>query len=130
MNTQSIINDMAQIMNECCNYYDEAGNRICSKCIDCEEWSKENFCCCSYNKKEATALYDAGYRKFFDVASLIINEFELLLSSKIINIENSSCHCDSIRKSCYKEILICVEGLKEKYLRCDNDFKEINKKDF
>lgn len=57
------IAEMAKVMNECCNRYDENGNHIGNKCYECEEWSDDNHCCCSYNTKEATALYNAGYRK-------------------------------------------------------------------
>lgn len=57
------IKEMARIMNEVCNVYDEQGNHIRNKCHECEEWSDDNHCCCSYNRKEAKALYDAGYRK-------------------------------------------------------------------
>lgn len=57
------IEEMARVMNECCNRYDENGNHIGNKCYECEEWSSDNYCCCSYNTKEATALYNADYRK-------------------------------------------------------------------
>lgn len=57
------IKEIARIMNEVCNVYDEQGNHIRNKCYECEEWSDDNHCCCSYNRKEAKALYDAGYRK-------------------------------------------------------------------
>lgn len=57
------IREMARIMNETCNVYDEQGNHIRNKCGECEEWSSDNHCCCSYNSKEAEALYNAGYRK-------------------------------------------------------------------
>lgn len=57
------IREMARIMNETCNVYDEQGNHIRNKCGECEEWSRDNHCCCSYNSKEAEALYNAGYRK-------------------------------------------------------------------
>lgn len=57
------IEEIAKILNECCNEYDEQGNHIRNKCYECEEWSDDNHCCCSYNRKEAEALYNAGYRK-------------------------------------------------------------------
>lgn len=57
------IEEIAKILNECCNEYDEQGKHIRNKCYECEEWSDDNHCCCSYNRKEAEALYNAGYRK-------------------------------------------------------------------
>lgn len=60
------IEEMTKIMNECCNRYDEQGNHIGNKCFDCECWCDTNHICCSYNTKEATALYNAGYRKIPD----------------------------------------------------------------
>ena len=62
------IEEIARVLNECCNYYDEHGNHIGNKCSQCEEWCDTNHVCCSYNTKEATALYNAGYRKASDVA--------------------------------------------------------------
>ena len=70
MSRDNQISEMVKIMNECCNRYDEQGNHIGNKCYECEEWSDDNHCCCSYNTKEATALYNAGYRKYSDVVKL------------------------------------------------------------
>lgn len=61
MNKQ--IDEMTNIMNQTCNVYDEQGNHIRNKCGECDCWSDDNHCCCSYNTKEAIALYNAGYRK-------------------------------------------------------------------
>ena len=61
MNKQ--IEEMTKIMNETCNIYDEQGNHVRNKCGECDCWSDDNHCCCSYNSKEAEALYNAGYRK-------------------------------------------------------------------
>lgn len=66
MNKQ--IEEMAKIMNEACNVYDGQGRHIGNKCYECDCWSDDNYCCCSYNGKEAEALYNAGYRKAEDVA--------------------------------------------------------------
>ena len=63
MSREKQIEEMAKVMNECCNRYDDQGNHIGNKCYECEEWSDDNHCCCSYNTKEAEALYNAGYRK-------------------------------------------------------------------
>ena len=74
MNKQ--IEEMAKIMNETCNIYDKQGNHVRNKCSECECWSYDNNCCCSYNTKEAKALYNAGYRKIEDVAAEIFKEIE------------------------------------------------------
>ena len=74
MNKQ--IEEMVKIMNETCNVYDEQGNHIRNKCYECECWSDDNHCCCSYNSKEAETLYNAGYRKSTDVVREFITDFE------------------------------------------------------
>ena len=65
MSKEKQIEGMARTLNYCCNEYDVNGRRIRNKCnsYDCEYWSEDNFCCCSYGRKEAEALYNAGYRK-------------------------------------------------------------------
>ena len=62
------IKEMMQTLNYCCNEYDENGRHIRNKCnsYDCEYWSEDNHCCCSYGRKEAEHLYNAGYRKIYD----------------------------------------------------------------
>lgn len=70
------IEEMARVMNECCNRYDEQGNHIGNKCYECECWCDTNHICCSYNTKEALALYNAGYRKSSEVAEEIFAEIE------------------------------------------------------
>lgn len=59
------IKEIAKVLNESCGVYDENGNFLHNKCNldECEYWSEDNYLCCSYNKKEATELYNAGYRK-------------------------------------------------------------------
>jgi hypothetical protein len=76
MNKEKQIEEMARVMNECCNRYDAQGNHLGNKCFECECWCDTNHICCSYNTKEATALYDAGYRKASDVAREIFAEIE------------------------------------------------------
>jgi hypothetical protein len=76
MNKQ--IEEMAKILNETCNVYDEQGNHIRNKCGECECWSDDNHCCCSYNSKEAEALYNAGYRKSTNVARNIFGNLRIL----------------------------------------------------
>jgi hypothetical protein len=57
------IEEMARVLSECCNHCDENGNHLRNKCRECEYWDDTNYVCCSFNTKEATALYNAGYRK-------------------------------------------------------------------
>ena len=76
MNKEKQIEEMVRIMNECCNVYDEQGRHIRNKCSDCEEWSDDNNCCCSYNRKEAEALYNAGYRKASEIFLELISEID------------------------------------------------------
>ena len=66
MNKQ--IEEMAEIMEKCCNVYDEKGNHIRNKCneFDCEHYCETNNVCCSFGRKQAEALYNAGYRKVDD----------------------------------------------------------------
>ena len=70
------IDKMTKILNETCNVYDEQGNHIRNKCGECECWSDDNHCCCSYNSKEAEALYNAGYREASDVARAVTEQFK------------------------------------------------------
>lgn len=76
MSTDKQIEEMAKVLNECCNNYDENGNLLGNKCWGCAYWCDTNHICCSYNTKEATALYNAGYRKASDVAEEIFAEIE------------------------------------------------------
>lgn len=59
------IEEIQKIMEYCCNVYDDKGRHIRNKCntFDCEYYCDTNDVCCSFSKKEATALYNAGYRK-------------------------------------------------------------------
>ena len=63
MNRDETIKDIEIVLDRCCGEYDDKGNHIRNLCGQCEYWSEDNCCCCSYNKKEATALYDANYRR-------------------------------------------------------------------
>ncbi len=63
MEKEKQIEEMAKVLNECCNRYDENGRLLGNKCSNCECWCDTNHLCTSYNTKEATALYNAGYRK-------------------------------------------------------------------
>ena len=88
-NEDKQIKEMVRIMNETCNVYDEQGNHIRNKCYECEEWSEDNHCCCSYNTKEATALYNAGYRKASNVAREILEEVDNALHDMAIEYANA-----------------------------------------
>lgn len=68
------IEGMAKVLNECCNRYDENGRLLGNKCSNCECWCDTNHLCTSYNTKEATALYNAGYRKISEVEKWTIRE--------------------------------------------------------
>ena len=73
------IEEMVKIMNDCCNRYDEQGNHLGNKCYECECWCDTNHICCSYNTKEATALYNAGYRKSTEVAEEIFEAVDEMI---------------------------------------------------
>lgn len=107
------IEEMARVLNECCNVYDEQGNHIRNKCYECECWSDDNHCCCSYNSKEAEALYNAGYRKASDVARDIFGDIERLLDTY------SSAQCYQgevfVQKSFDYELEEAIAELRKKY---------------
>lgn len=63
MDRNETVRDIATVLDLCCNEYDDKGNHVRNLCGQCECWSDDNHCCCSYNRKEAEALYDANYRK-------------------------------------------------------------------
>lgn len=93
MSRDKQIEEMVKIMNNTCNVYDEQGNHIRNKCYECECWSDDNHCCCSYNSKEAEALYNAGYRKADEVVREIADEikaFQDQLSSRTAQYEINS----------------------------------------
>lgn len=69
--------EIMKVLNECCGVYDENGRYLRNKCnsVDCEYWSDENHCCCSYGRKEAEALYNARYRKV-DENQIVVDKEE------------------------------------------------------
>lgn len=81
MNSEKQIQEIKKILNYTCNEFDENNRHIRNKCnsYDCEYWSEENYCCCSYGQKEAEAIYNAGYRKASEVALKVITEFEKIV---------------------------------------------------
>lgn len=109
--------EMKKVMNECCNIYDEQGNHLGNKCFNCEYWCDTNYVCCSYNEKEATALYNAGYRKASDVAREIFEEIEKLLKKNELrnyepyNVE--SYYSGDLEKA--------LDELKKKYTESEKD---------
>ena len=72
-NRRKQIEEIAKVLNECCGFYDEKNVFLRNKCNshDCEYWCDTNYVCCSYNDKQATALYNAGYRKIPDGAVVL-----------------------------------------------------------
>ena len=74
MDKEKQIEEIAKVLNECCNRYDEQGRHLGNKCSNCEYWCDTNHICCSYNIKEAETLYEQGYRK--------INENEVVISKE------------------------------------------------
>ena len=71
--------EIMKVLNECCGVYDENGRYLRNKCnsVDCEYWSDENHCCCSYGRKEAEALYNAAYRRV-DENAVVLTRGELI----------------------------------------------------
>lgn len=70
----SEIEAIAKVLNDCCNHYDEFGRHLGNKCAHCEYWCDTNNICCSYNEKEAEALYNAGYRKIPEGSVVLTRE--------------------------------------------------------
>lgn len=58
-----VVKDLQRVLIACCNYVDDNGRVLGNKCSSCEFWSDTNRCCCSYGRKEAEAIYNAGYLK-------------------------------------------------------------------
>ena len=76
MNKKKQIAEMQKIMENCCNVYNDKGTLISNKCnsFDCVYYDDTNDVCCSFNKKQAIALYEAGYRKIPEGAVLLTGE--------------------------------------------------------
>lgn len=70
MTDKQQINAIQQILIGCCNYVDENGNILGNKCSNCEHWDDTNNVCCSYERKQAEALYNAGCRKVAEQTDL------------------------------------------------------------
>ena len=71
------IKAIAKIINECCNHYDEHGRHLGNKCAHCEYWCDTNNICCSFGNKEATYLYELGYRKIPDGSVVSSRDYEI-----------------------------------------------------
>ena len=116
MSGEKQIEEIKKVLNECCNRYDAQGNHIGNKCYECEEWSDNNYCCCSYNTKEATALYNAGYRKASEVARKIFEDIERTTRAALILLKfQRDEDIRTIKIECYADILGYIAELKKKY---------------
>lgn len=86
MDKQKEIEEIQKVIEYCCNVYDENNRHIRNKCntYDCEYYDETNGVCCSFGLKEATALYNVGYRKI-DKDSVVLSreEYERLKSIEI-----------------------------------------------
>lgn len=76
MTDKQQIEEIMKVLNECCGVYDENGRHLRNKCnkYECEYWSDENYCCCSYGRREAEALYNAGYRKVGEAEMVVTKD--------------------------------------------------------
>ena len=68
------IEEMAKDIEHCCNRYDEEDRFVGNKCSGCEYWCDTNNLCCSFGNKEATYLYNAGYRKIPEGSVVVSKE--------------------------------------------------------
>ena len=88
------IEEMARVLDECCNRIDEHGNHLGNRCYECEYWSETNHVCCSYNRKEATYLYNAGYRKVERGHWISREEVDVFDSYDLVDACSVCGHCD------------------------------------
>lgn len=120
-----VTQDIARILNECCNVYDENGWHIRNKCRECEHWSVENHCCCSYSSKQAEALYNAGYRLRDEVAieifaKLLKHLMELLKFQELL-LECMDSRFAAAKREAYLNVLTFVENYSSFYLGKNED---------
>lgn len=126
MNEDKQIEEMAKVMNECCNRYDEQGNHLGNKCFECECWCDTNHICCSYNTKEALALYNAGYRKADEVAEEIFAEIERALSNAryISKTSRKTAKVEELKEQAewilHEAVLQIIEPIKKKYAESED----------
>ena len=115
MNSEKQIQEIKKILNYTCNEYDENNRRIRNKCnsYDCEYWSEENYCCCSYGQKEAEAIYNAGYRKASEVARKIFEEIEKMFVNN--HIESFKNYRDEMVYRFNTNLTVAFAELKKKY---------------
>lgn len=97
------IKAIAKVLDECCNKVDENGNLKGNKCAYCEYLCDTNNICCSYNKKEAETLYNAGYRKIPE-GSVVLTREEHMQMLRDCNESNKVVE-ERTRKGTAKEIL-------------------------
>ena len=72
--TDEMIEEMAKDIEHCCNWYDKEDRFVGNKCSDCEYWCDTNNLCCSFGNKEATYLYELGYRKIPEGSVVLTSE--------------------------------------------------------
>ena len=114
------IEEIAKVLDKCCNFYDKNGVHLGNKCNsrDCEYWCDTNYLCCSYNKKEATALYNAGYRKLpKDSVVISMEEYK-----KLKMLEEGHITCDDVyeyvvnsrKETVEKDFITIIKALEER----------------
>lgn len=118
MTDEKIIKEIEKVLDECCHKYDKDGKYMGNKCNphDCEYWCDTNYICCSYNKKESIALYEAGYRKI-PKDSVVLTREEYDDIAEFYNIDG--CKAYKIRKETAKEIINMLVPPCE---RCDENW--------
>lgn len=120
-----MIIEIAKVLNECCGFYDEKGVFLRNKCNshDCEYWCDTNYVCCSYNDKQATALYNANYRKIPKGAVVLTKEEYEQLAIEYKRWEKLAIEdmITQVRKETVREIL------KELIKNCQYTFNSVGK---
>lgn len=82
-----IIKNIAKVLDNCCNFIGKNGEHLGNKCGSCEYWCDTNNLCCSYNHKEATALYDANYRECYKIEAVFSEDekFSIFVAKEDVN---------------------------------------------
>lgn len=120
-----MIIEIAKVLNECCGFYDEKGVFLRNKCNshDCDYFCDTNYACCSYNDKQATALYNANYRKIPKGAVVLTKEEYEQLAIEYKRWEKLAIEdmITQVRKETAREIL------KELIKNCQYTFNSVGK---
>ena len=74
MNKDEMIKDIERTLIECCHFINENNGLSYTKCVNCEYWDDTNNECASYERKQALAIFNAGYRKEQETAREILQE--------------------------------------------------------